>query len=93
MAANAAKIGAMAITRRGSTGANGGPLDTQRGTERSPLPDEALDALVTVLDEIRLGRSRSRSELVVRTGLSRAIVAHASASEPDLKRLLCGDQA
>jgi glucokinase-like ROK family protein len=34
-----------------------------------------LDALVTVLDEIRLGRSRSRSELVTRTGLGRAIVA------------------
>src|SRR3954452_25384205 len=41
----------------------------------SPLPDEALDALVTVLDEIRFGRSRSRSELVTRTGLGRAIVA------------------
>jgi glucokinase-like ROK family protein len=41
----------------------------------APLPDEVLDALVTVLDEIRLGRSRSRSELVARTGLGRAIVA------------------
>jgi glucokinase-like ROK family protein len=41
----------------------------------SPLPDEVLDALVTVLDEIRLGRSRSRSELVTRAGLGRAIVA------------------
>jgi glucokinase-like ROK family protein len=40
-----------------------------------PLPDEALDALVTVLDEIRLGRAVSRSELVTRTGLGRAIVA------------------
>ena len=40
-----------------------------------PLPDEVLDALVTVLDEIRLGRSRSRSDLVARTGLGRAIVA------------------
>jgi glucokinase-like ROK family protein len=40
-----------------------------------PLPDEALDALVLVLDEIRLGRSQSRSELVERTGLGRAIVA------------------
>jgi glucokinase-like ROK family protein len=40
-----------------------------------PLPDEALDALVLVLDEIRLGRSRSRSELAERTGLGRAIVA------------------
>ena len=41
---------------------------------RNPLPDEALDALVVVLDEVRLGRSRSRSELVARTGLGRAIV-------------------
>ena len=40
-----------------------------------PVPDEALDALVVVLDEIRFGRSRSRSELVARTGLGRAIVA------------------
>jgi glucokinase-like ROK family protein len=40
-----------------------------------PLPDEVLDALVTVLDEVRLGRSRSRSELVTHTGLGRAIVA------------------
>lgn len=40
----------------------------------SQLPDEALDALVTVLDEIRLGRSASRSGLVARTGLGRAIV-------------------
>ena len=39
-----------------------------------PLPDEALDALVLVLDEIRFGRSRSRSELIERTGLGRAIV-------------------
>ena len=41
----------------------------------APLADEALDALVMVLDEIRLGHSRSRSELVTRTGLGRAIVA------------------
>jgi glucokinase-like ROK family protein len=41
----------------------------------APLADESLDALVTVLDEIRLGRSQSRSELVARTGLGRAIVA------------------
>jgi glucokinase-like ROK family protein len=41
----------------------------------APLPDEALYALVEVLDEIRFGRSRSRSELVIRTGLGRAIVA------------------
>jgi glucokinase-like ROK family protein len=41
----------------------------------APLPEEALDALVLVLDEIRLGYSRSRSDLVERTGLSRTIVA------------------
>src|SRR3954447_19164983 len=48
---------------------------TERPGRFSPLPDEALDALVTVLDEIRFGRSRSRSEVVTRTGLGRAIVA------------------
>ena len=47
----------------------------RRAGRIGPLPDEALDALVTVLDEIRFGRSRSRSELVERTGLGRAIVA------------------
>jgi glucokinase-like ROK family protein len=40
-----------------------------------PVPEEALGALVTVLDEIRLGRSSSRSQLVDRTGLGRAVVA------------------
>jgi glucokinase-like ROK family protein len=40
-----------------------------------PVRDEALEALVVVLDELRFGRSRSRSELVERTGLGRAIVA------------------
>ncbi len=40
-----------------------------------PLPDEALDALVVVLDEIRLGRSRSRGDITERTGLGRGIVS------------------
>ena len=48
---------------------------SERPGRLGPLPDEALDALVVVLDEIRFGRSRSRSELVTRTGLGRAIVA------------------
>jgi glucokinase-like ROK family protein len=39
------------------------------------LPDESLDALVTILDEVRLGRSLARADLVARTGLGRAIVA------------------
>src|SRR6476659_7573217 len=51
------------------------PTDVDRARRFAPLPDEALDALVLVLDEIRLGRSRSRAELVARTGLGRAIVA------------------
>jgi len=37
--------------------------------------DETVDSLVMVLDEVRLSRARSRSELVARTGLSRAVVA------------------
>jgi glucokinase-like ROK family protein len=66
----------MAITRRGPSAGDGRDQGGGRpAANRSPLPEEALDALVTVLDEIRLGRSRSRSELVIRTGLSRAIVA------------------
>lgn len=43
--------------------------------EPGPVPDGALDALVTVLDGVRLGHSRSRGELVARTGLSRNVVA------------------
>jgi glucokinase-like ROK family protein len=39
------------------------------------MPDGALDALVIVLDEIRFGRSRSRSEIVAHTGLGRSAVA------------------
>lgn len=39
------------------------------------LPEESLDALVAILDEIRLGRARSRPELAERLGLGRAIVA------------------
>ena len=46
-----------------------------RSADPGPLPDEALDALILVLDEVRLGRSRSRGDLVDRTGLSRSIVA------------------
>ena len=47
----------------------------ERAHRFAPLPGEALDALVVVLDEIRFARSRSRAELVARTGLGRAIVA------------------
>ena len=51
------------------------PTAVDRARRFAPLPEEALDALIVVLDEIRFGRSRSRAELVARTGLGRAIVA------------------
>lgn len=54
---------------------DGSEGDAARPTRFGPLPEGALEALVTVLDEVRLGRSLSRSELVARTGLGRAIVA------------------
>jgi len=41
----------------------------------SPPAEDALDALSSVLDEVRSARSLSRSELVARTGLSRGVVA------------------
>ena len=41
----------------------------------SDVGGESLDALVSILDEIRQARSRSRAELVTRTGLSRGVVA------------------
>ncbi len=44
-------------------------------TSFGPIPEESLEALVIVLDEVRFGRSASRSELVARTGLGRATVA------------------
>jgi glucokinase-like ROK family protein len=48
---------------------------TSRAPESAPLPDESLDALVAVLDGVRLGRARSRADLVAETGLSRGVVA------------------
>jgi glucokinase-like ROK family protein len=51
------------------------PRANGKGPLRSPFPEDQLDALVAVLDEVRLQRSRSRPEIVRRTGLSRAVVA------------------
>ncbi len=45
---------------------------------RAPLisaVDDVVDAMVMILDEVRSSGSRSRSELVTRTGLTRGIVA------------------
>ena len=60
-------------------------------TPRSPS-DEALDTLVSVLDEIRHARSRSRSELVARTGLSRGIVAQRIAELIELGLVVDGGE-
>ena len=43
--------------------------------EFAPVPEESVDALITVLDEIRLAGSRSRSEISGHTGLSRSVVS------------------
>lgn len=48
---------------------------SMRPHDRAALPEETLDALVIVLDEIRLGRARSRADLVAGTGLSRGVVS------------------
>ena len=64
---------------------------TGAGTERDPLPDEALDALIAVLDEVRHGRARSRGELVARTGLSRAIVSQRVGELLDRGLVVAGD--
>ncbi len=40
-----------------------------------PVPGESLDAIVAILELVRRGRAHSRSELVERSGLTRAIVA------------------
>ena len=45
------------------------------GDRPTTASEDALEALMAVLDEIRSTRSRSRSELVARTGLSRGTVA------------------
>lgn len=41
-----------------------------------PVAADASEALIRVLDEIRLGGARSRSAVIVRTGLTRSVVAH-----------------
>lgn len=68
-------MGGDATPRRNPADGPGAVAGVAAPGEPGPLPDESLDALIAVLDEVRLGRSHSRSELVDRTGLSRSIVA------------------
>ncbi len=62
-----------------------------RGPAPGPVAEEALDALVAVLDEVRLGHSQSRSDLVAHTGLSRSIVAQRVAELLDRGLVVEGD--
>jgi glucokinase-like ROK family protein len=48
--------------------------DPRPAVPATPPPDGTLDSLVSILGEIRSAPSRSRSELVARTGLSRSAV-------------------
>jgi glucokinase-like ROK family protein len=57
----------------------------------APLADEALDALVTILDELRSAGSQSRAELVARTGLGRGIVAQRVAELLELGLVVEGE--
>ena len=45
------------------------------GAERPVLPQETLDALIVVLNDVRFGGSRSRTDIRDHTGLTRAVVA------------------
>jgi glucokinase-like ROK family protein len=42
--------------------------------KQRPVPEESLDAIVAILELVRRGRAHSRSELIERSGLSRAVV-------------------
>ena len=53
--------------------------------------EDALDTLSSVLDEIRSARSRSRAELVARTGLSRGVVAQRVSELIDIGLVVEGD--
>src|SRR5687767_3178346 len=66
------------------------PMDGERGLA-GVVSEEAIDALVTVLDEIRFGRAQSRGEIVARAGLSRAVVAQRVAELVDRGLLVEGE--
>ncbi len=66
------------------------PFDPERSVAAGPS-DDALDALVTLLDEIRSVGSSSRPELQARTGLTRGMVAQRVGELLDLGLVLEGD--
>src|SRR3954451_22296681 len=72
-------------------GASAAGRDGAAASDAGPLPEETLDALVTVLDEVRLGHAHSRSEVADHTGLSRAIVSARLAELLDRGLLVEGD--
>jgi glucokinase-like ROK family protein len=60
------------------------PIDARDTPPRDVPSEETLDSLVVVLDEVRFGHSRSRSEIAHRTGFGRAIVSQRVAELVDL---------
>ena len=51
------------------------PTPSSGGRASAVPADDSLDALVRILDDVRLGHARSRGELVALTGLGRGVVA------------------
>lgn len=60
-------------------------------SDHAAVSPDGLEALVAVLDEIRFERSRSRSQIVERTRLSRAVVAQRVAELIDRGLVVEGD--
>lgn len=65
--------------------------DVGRVDELALPPEAALNALTAVLDEVRHGRARSRSEIVNHTGLSRGIVVQRVADLVERGLIIEGD--
>jgi glucokinase-like ROK family protein len=86
------------VKRKSLVFGGGSPYDpavtpsSEAGRTAGAAPsDEALDARVAILDDIRSAGSRSRSELVARTGLTRGIVAQRIGELVDLGLVVEGE--
>ncbi len=72
--------------------ADGAPaIDEPQSGRGSALTEDSLDALVQVLDQVRLHGARSRSEIVRHTGLGRGVVAERVAQLLDRGLLVEGE--
>src|SRR3954462_1145962 len=59
-------------------------------SELRPVPDEQLDGMLAVLNDVRQHQHRSRPEIIRATGLSRAVVAQRVSELLDRKLLTEG---